>query len=91
MHGTVLRPDAGGILLMRGFGAAYGLLVATLVGGGLGYLVDRWTHHGPLALIAGTFLGFATGLYSLYQAMMADAQARPPAEPANHDKPPEPK
>jgi F0F1-type ATP synthase assembly protein I len=86
MHGKVLRPDAGGILLMRGFGAAYGLLVATLVGGGLGYLVDRWTHHGPLALMAGTFLGFGAGLYSLYQAMMADAKARPPAE-HNHPDP----
>jgi F0F1-type ATP synthase assembly protein I len=64
---------------MRGFSAAYGLLVSTLVGGGLGYLIDRWTQHSPLALVAGTFLGFAAGLYSLYQAMMADA---------NHDKPP---
>ena len=61
---------------MRGFGAAYGLLVSLLVGAGLGYGLDRLTHHSPLGLLAGTFLGFATGLYSLYQAMMADADAQ---------------
>ncbi|MDB5100789.1 MAG: putative F0F1-ATPase subunit Ca2+/Mg2+ transporter [Cyanobacteria bacterium RYN_339] len=79
---------------MRGFSAAYGLLVAILVGAGLGFLVDSWTHHGPLALLAGTFLGFGAGLYSLYQAMMADSQSRPPADPnvtTTPDKPPEPK
>lgn len=60
---------------MRGFGAAYGLLVSILVGAGLGYGLDRLTHLTPLGLVAGTFLGFASGLYSMYKAMMADADA----------------
>jgi F0F1-type ATP synthase assembly protein I len=74
---------------MRGFGAAYGLLVSTLLGGGLGYGVDLLTHRAPLGLVAGIFLGFAAGLYSLYQAMMADARTprdKPP-NPENPDNP----
>lgn len=68
---------------MRGYGAAYGLLVSILLGGALGYLVDRWTQRAPLALIAGIFLGFGVGLYSLYQALMADSASRPRVEPKN--------
>ena len=64
---------------MRGFSAAYGLLFTILVGAGLGYGLDSWLHLGPLGTIVGTFLGFAAGLYSLYQAMMADA-----AKPTDH-------
>ncbi len=76
---------------MRGYSAAYGLLVSILVGAGLGYGLDHLTHHGPLGLLAGTFLGFAAGLYSIYQALMADSDAASrPADAPSHG-PPDPK
>jgi len=57
---------------MKGIGAAYGLLISVLVGAGLGFAVDHFTHLSPLGLLIGIFLGFGAGLYSLYIVLMAN-------------------
>jgi F0F1-type ATP synthase assembly protein I len=54
---------------MRGIGAAYGLLVSTLLGATLGYGLDVKAEIAPLGLIAGCLLGFGAGLYNLYRAL----------------------
>ena len=66
---------------MRGLGAAYGFLASILVGLGLGYGFDRWTHHGPFGMLAGILLGFVAGLYGLYSAITADAASSSPPRP----------
>jgi ATP synthase protein I len=38
------------------------LVIAMLVGGGFGYLLDRWLHTGPWMMIAFGVLGFGTGI-----------------------------
>jgi F0F1-type ATP synthase assembly protein I len=76
---------------MRGFSAAYGLLVSILVGLGLGFGVDHLTHHAPFGMLAGIFLGFAAGLYSMYKAMMADADDASRSSDADNHGPPDPK
>lgn len=55
---------------MQGMSAAYGLIVALIVGllGGLG--VDRYFHTSPWGLLLGILLGFAVGLYGVYRALM---------------------
>lgn len=55
---------------MKGLGAAYGLLVAMLGGAGLGYVIDMYFRVSPWGLLLGSLLGFAVGLYGVYQALM---------------------
>jgi F0F1-type ATP synthase assembly protein I len=38
------------------------LIVATLLGGGLGYLLDRWLHIAPALMLVGGLLGAAIGM-----------------------------
>lgn len=56
---------------MNGIGAAYGLIAALFVGAALGWAVDNYLlHSAPWGLILGVLLGFAAGLYGVYQALM---------------------
>ena len=45
----------------------FGFLLAAsvLVGLGLGWLVDSWTHVGPIAYLLGALLGMASGVFSV--------------------------
>ena len=45
--------------------AAYALIGAILLFGGLGYLVDRWTGSSPAALVLGLLIGLAVGFANL--------------------------
>jgi ATP synthase protein I len=38
------------------------LVLAMLVGGGFGYLLDRWLHTGPWMMIVFGVIGFGTGI-----------------------------
>ncbi len=55
----------------KGLGMAYRigteLVVATLIGTGLGYLVDRWLKTTPWCLIIGTLVGAAAGFLNVYR------------------------
>lgn len=55
---------------MNGIGAAYAFLGAILVGVGLGYGADVLFHRPPWGILLGCALGFAVGLYGVYQALM---------------------
>jgi ATP synthase protein I len=57
------------------------LVVATLVGGAVGWGVDQATNAGPFGLIVGVILGFVAGLRLAYKAATdaARASASPPA------------
>lgn len=50
-------------------GARLGLemVVATLVGTGLGYLVDYWLDSSPWGMIGGLLLGAAAGFRNVYR------------------------
>lgn len=54
---------------VQGIGAAYGLLVAVLLGTAAGYALDRLAGTSPLGLLAGCLLGFGAGLYSLFKSI----------------------
>jgi len=55
---------------LKGIQLGYGFLGALLAGTALGYFVDRWLGSAPWGLIIGFVLGFASGLYGLYVALM---------------------
>jgi ATP synthase protein I len=48
------------------------LVGAVVIGGGLGYLLDRWWHTSPWLMIAGGGLGFAAGLRDLLRRLLKD-------------------
>ncbi len=53
------------------------LIIATLLGGGIGYLLDRWLHTAPaLALVCGA-LGAAAGLRDVIRRLSrAESKSR---------------
>jgi ATP synthase protein I len=55
----------------KGLGMAYRigteLVVATVIGGAFGYLLDRWLGTNPWLLIVGVFVGTAAGFLNIYR------------------------
>lgn len=43
------------------------LVVSTVVGAGLGYLLDTWLGTRPWIMIVGVFIGAAAGFRTIYQ------------------------
>jgi len=56
------------------------LVVGTLVGGGLGYLLDRWWHTQPAMLLILGFLGFVGGMLQVVRTL-----TRPDSSPNQPD------
>jgi ATP synthase protein I len=58
--------------MSSGFGEAMGLsaelVVTTLVGTGLGWLVDRWVGTTPVFLIIGLLAGGAAGISRIFRS-----------------------
>lgn len=54
--------------------AASDLVAAVVVGGFMGYWLDRWLDTKPLFMIIMFFMGFAAGFLNIYRAQMAESQ-----------------
>lgn len=54
---------------MKAIGVAWALpfelVVPMFVGGGVGYLLDRWLHTSPLFMLVLGFMGFGVGLRNM--------------------------
>lgn len=75
--GTARETKVGGQFwedLDSGWTMTVGLLTATFVWGGIGWLVDRWLGIAPWAMVAGFVLGFALGTYLAF--LRAEEQGR---------------
>jgi ATP synthase protein I len=63
------------LMSQRQTGVAYRVLVdmiaGLLVGGFLGYWLDRWLGWAPYSLVAGLVLGFAAGVNNAWRAIRA--------------------
>jgi ATP synthase protein I len=46
------------------------MIGGTLIGGGLGWLLDRWLHTGPVFMLILGFLGFAGGVWDVVRTLM---------------------
>ncbi|MGH9739214.1 MAG: AtpZ/AtpI family protein [Candidatus Acidiferrales bacterium] len=45
------------------------LIVPMLLGGGAGYLLDRWLHTMPLFMLVLGFVGFGIGIWNMLKAV----------------------
>jgi ATP synthase protein I len=65
---------------MKAIGVAwtlpFELIVPTIVGGGIGYGLDRWLHTAPLFLLIIGFVGFGIGLRNMLKAANSLEQKR---------------
>jgi len=52
------------------------LAVSVFVGFGLGWLVDRWTGIGPIALFVGATLGMVAGIWSMVKLVRTFLRSR---------------
>ena len=67
--GVVDKPGAAAPGSAMGLAFRVGLELATglVVGGGLGWLLDRWWHTSPAMLILFFFLGAAAGMVNVFR------------------------
>ncbi len=54
--------------------AGVDLVAALMVGGFLGFQIDRWLGTKPFAMIIFLFLGFAAGFFSIYKSQTTQKQ-----------------
>jgi ATP synthase protein I len=55
----------------------FALIIATLLGGGIGYFLDRWLHTKPALLLVGGALGAALGLRDVVRRLSrSESKAR---------------
>jgi ATP synthase protein I len=83
--GTERRKRAASPTSGIGFGMRVGveLLAALVVGGGIGWLLDRWLGTKPWLFLVFFILGFAAGLLNVYRLMTGQGYA------AGYTAPPE--
>ena len=77
-RGTAEKPSPGNRMSQRQTNVAYRVLVdmiaGLLVGGFLGYWLDRWWGSQPYMLVAMTILGFAGGMSNAWRAIRSYAK-----------------
>jgi ATP synthase protein I len=45
------------------------MVAEVVIGGGIGYLLDRWLHTRPVITLVGGVLGFAGGIWDLIRRL----------------------
>lgn len=60
--------------LAQGTRHAFGIAATTIVGGGIGWMLDRWLQTGPWLFLLFLLLGIAAGFWDLLKAV--DQEAR---------------
>ncbi|MBI1327914.1 MAG: hypothetical protein GC136_09765 [Alphaproteobacteria bacterium] len=61
------KADKSGFYESVGIRAGTELVVGPLVGGFLGFGLDKWLDISPIGLIAGVFLGVTTAFFNIYK------------------------
>lgn len=82
-------PRARGAALGEAFKIVAELVVGVVVGGGIGWSLDRWLHTAPWLLILFLLLGFAAGLSNVIRSarrMQAAAEPLQRAAPSVADE-----
>ena len=72
------QPDSHQVVssaLAQGTRHAFGIAATTLVGGGIGWMLDRWLETGPWLFLLFLLLGIAAGFWDLLKAVNKEAKA----------------
>ena len=67
--------QAASSALAQGTRHAFEIAGTTLVGGGIGWMLDRWLETGPWLLLLFFLLGLTAGFWNLLKAVNAEAKA----------------
>lgn len=67
--------QAASSALAQGTRYAFEIAATTLVGGGIGWMLDRWLDTGPWMLLVFFLLGVVAGFWNLMKAVNAEAKA----------------
>ena len=80
--------QAASSALAQGTRHAFEIAATTLVGGGIGWMLDRWLETGPWMLLTFFLLGVVAGFWNLMKAVNNEAKAvrKETAESANEDQ-----
>ena len=73
-HEPQVRQTASSALA-QGTRHAFEIAATTLVGGGIGWMLDRWLETGPWLLLLFFLLGLTAGFWNLLKAVNAEAKA----------------
>ena len=73
-HEPEVRQSASSALA-QGTRHAVEIAATTLVGGGIGWMLDRWLETGPWMLLLFFLLGVAAGFWNLLKAVTNEAKA----------------
>jgi ATP synthase protein I len=77
--GSSSSAQSTGQAMGLGFRVASELLAGVLVGGGIGWAIDRWLGTRPLILIVMLFVGMVAGFWNVYRlAVRPTGDARGP-------------
>lgn len=47
----------------------FSLIISVLLGGGIGYLLDRWLHSAPALMLVGGLLGAGVGIWDILRRL----------------------
>lgn len=79
--------QAAASALAQGTRHAFEIAATTLVGGGIGWMLDRWLETGPFMLLLFFLLGVGAGFWNLMKAVSNEAKAiRKDGQPTNDDQ-----
>lgn len=72
MPGQPSGKDSGGSLIRQlalAMELPFILIASVLIGGGVGYLIDRPLHTSPALMLVGGFLGFGAGIWDVLRRL----------------------
>jgi len=66
------RPGAAMAEVAGALELPFVLVGMVLIGGGIGYLLDRWFHTSPGITLGGGFIGFVSGIWEVLRKLTRD-------------------
>jgi len=52
------------------------MIGGVLIGGGIGYLIDRWAHTSPTFTLIGGLLGFGAGIWDIIRRLLREEKTK---------------
>ena len=52
------------------------MILGVLIGGGIGYLIDRWLHTSPVFMLVGGLLGFAGAVWDILRRLSREDKTK---------------